>query len=649
MARSNTVQVKFVADVENIRKGVSQVNQQLSTFQKAAKAVGVATAAYFAAKPIVNFASAAIDAASSMEEAVNKTNEVFEASAYKIEEWAKSSAQSVLLSENEALAAAATFGNMFTAMGAGADEAADLSIQMVQLAADLASFNDTSVDEALDALRSGLAGQTMPLRRFGVDLNAARIKAEAAAQGFNTAGSTLDGLARLMGATNVIMQDTAKAQGDVARTSDSYANATKRLEAEVQNLALAFGEGLFEGIGGAGDKMLEFSDLARDLKPLMRDLGKFAGDFAGDVLYLAGHLGKAASKMEELRQSAGPIPGIFNKVIESTKSMWNPIGFLSDRVRTLDPAFTDAALAQQVFRNEIAASVRSMNAAARAADDMAASLTQQQTAAYKTTTTHERMFNSVRGQLRVQREAREELEKSTETVTRSAGGAAKAIKDLETQVKESGKYEKFIEKTDKLIERLKDADDAVTAAKQAFSNYAEGIAESVNQLSISRAFEASGEEGGKSFIEHFRDQVTAAQNFGDLLLQLKSGGAAQALIDQIAGMGPDAGSQAAVQIIENGLIPELNEKMQLVHDQAELVGLEISDQFYGAGIQSAQNLLNRLTTKLENESKRFKKWVKDKYSTTITIDVQYNHINPPSSSVKGVQEYEAVNGRTWRQ
>ena len=62
-------------------------------------------------------------------------------------------------------------GNMLVPMGIGRKKAAEMSKQLVELAADMASFNNASPEETLDALRSGLAGETEPLRKFGVFLN----------------------------------------------------------------------------------------------------------------------------------------------------------------------------------------------------------------------------------------------------------------------------------------------------------------------------------------------------------------------------------------------------------------------------------------------------------------------------------------------
>jgi phage-related protein len=171
---------------------------------------------------------------------------------------------------------------------------------MVQLAGDMASFNNASPEETLDALRSGLAGETEPLRKFGVFLSQSRIEAQALSSGLVKANVEMDEVhkrqaniaksrlavaeatkkygkasietqsatakleyeekklhAALAGKVpaltaaqkaqatyQLITKDTADAQGDFARTSDSAANASRVQAAEMENLTAELGQSL---------------------------------------------------------------------------------------------------------------------------------------------------------------------------------------------------------------------------------------------------------------------------------------------------------------------------------------------------------------------------------------------------------------------
>jgi hypothetical protein len=124
-----------------------------------------------------------ISAASDQEEAMSKVNVVFGEQASVIQAWARTASTSMGMSETAALSAAGTLGNLFDALGIADDASAEMSQTVTQLAADLASFNNVPVAEAISALQSGLVGETEPMRRFGANISAARVEAYALAKG----------------------------------------------------------------------------------------------------------------------------------------------------------------------------------------------------------------------------------------------------------------------------------------------------------------------------------------------------------------------------------------------------------------------------------------------------------------------------------
>lgn len=185
-----------------------------------------------------------VDAASALEESQSKVNVVFGDSAGIIEDFASKSAVAAGISKQAALEAAGTYGNLFQAFGVGREQAANMSVTLVQLASDLASFNNTSVEDAIQALRSGLSGETEPLKRFGVALNDVRLKQEALNLGLYNGKGNLDVAAKSQAAYALILKDTALAQGDFARTSDGAANQQRILAAQFQNIRAEIGTAL---------------------------------------------------------------------------------------------------------------------------------------------------------------------------------------------------------------------------------------------------------------------------------------------------------------------------------------------------------------------------------------------------------------------
>lgn len=210
-----------------------------SVFKTAALGIGaVGVAAVIGAKPL-------IDAASNLSESMSKVDVVFGSSAKEIQEWSKASASAFGQSRQSALEAVGTYGNLFQAFGIGRDQSAKMSKSLVELAADLASFNNTSVDDALQALQSGISGETEPLKRYGVAINDNRLKTEALRLGLiKTTKEALTPAAKAQASYALILKDTTLAQGDFARTSDGLANKQRILAAKFQDLKATLGTAL---------------------------------------------------------------------------------------------------------------------------------------------------------------------------------------------------------------------------------------------------------------------------------------------------------------------------------------------------------------------------------------------------------------------
>lgn len=226
---------EFTAGLRTSEKGVSGLSSSMG------KLFGVMGGAY-AIKKAGDFIWSTAESASNLAEATNKVNVVFGESAKAVLEFGASSSKSMGQANSQALEAAGTFGNLMVSMGFAEGQAADMSMQMVRLASDLASFNNTGIDEALTALRSGLVGETEPMKRFGVAMNQASLEAKALAMGIWDGNGALNAQQKMMAAYELIMADTTTAQGDFINTSDGMANSLKIASAEWENAKAAMGE-----------------------------------------------------------------------------------------------------------------------------------------------------------------------------------------------------------------------------------------------------------------------------------------------------------------------------------------------------------------------------------------------------------------------
>jgi len=249
-----------------------------------------------AASSATDFIKGSIAQASDLNESLTKSQVVFGDSAKEIEDWAETASDAFGQSKQQALEAAGTYGNLFQAFGVGREEATKMSKSLVELAADLASFNNTSVDDALLALRSGLSGETEPLKRFGVALSDSRMRTELMAQGVKNLGTTLTPLQKSTAAYAIIMHDSALAQGDFARTSDGLANKQRILDAKMEDLSAELGERLIPFMQGGADTAIAFADAMDYLAGKMPAADKASEDLLHTLLNLNVALPEAGAR-----------------------------------------------------------------------------------------------------------------------------------------------------------------------------------------------------------------------------------------------------------------------------------------------------------------------------------------------------------------
>lgn len=136
----------------------------------------------------------------------------------------------------------ADMGALLEPLTSSKKAAADMSGQFVKLATDLGSFNNVPVADALLAIRSGLVGESEPLRRFGVLLNEAAVSAEGVRLGLIKAGQEMTEQEKVQARASLIMKQTALAQGDATRTAGSMANQLKALRNNVSDAATSLGQ-----------------------------------------------------------------------------------------------------------------------------------------------------------------------------------------------------------------------------------------------------------------------------------------------------------------------------------------------------------------------------------------------------------------------
>lgn len=243
--------IKLLANVSDFKRNMSDAENQTQTFGSRVgdglKKVGIAVAAAAAAAGAfaVKFGVDAVKAASDLSETVSKVNVLFGDSASKVEKFAESAARNFGQSKQQALDAAATFATFGGAAGLSGDALVKFSTDFTGLASDLASFNNTSPEQAINAIGAALRGEAEPIRQYGVLLNEATLKQAALELGIiSTTNQALTPQQKVLAAQKVIYDQTSAAQGDFARTSDGLANQQRILGAEFENVKTVVGNAL---------------------------------------------------------------------------------------------------------------------------------------------------------------------------------------------------------------------------------------------------------------------------------------------------------------------------------------------------------------------------------------------------------------------
>jgi hypothetical protein len=290
--------------------------------------------------PLVALAGVAVKTASDLGETTSKIDVIFGDASTSIKDFANSAATSLGQSKQQALDAAATFATFGKAAGLAGDDLVEFSKQNVQLATDLASFNNTSPEEALQAISGAMRGEAEAIRRYGVMIDDASLKNAALRLGLiKTTNEALLPQQRVLAVQAVILQQTSAAQGDFARTSGALAGQTKIAKAEMEDALAMLGQNLIplvtEGAHVVNSLITAFNGLTKEQQNLIIALGALAAA-AGPVLSIAG---KAFTVIDALRPALSGVAG----------GLGGLIGSLKDSVEYLHGAGVSAGTLKDVF------------------------------------------------------------------------------------------------------------------------------------------------------------------------------------------------------------------------------------------------------------------------------------------------------------
>jgi len=590
MAVSLSIVSEFAG--KGVATAIQQFKQLDGTTQKAAFAFKklLIPGAIAATGAIVAFTKGvvpAVNAASDLEESMSKNNVIFGDAASAVSSFADEAARALGQSKTQALAAASTFGTFGKAAGLAGQELATFSTDFVTLASDLASFNNTTPEDAINAIGAALRGESEPLRRYGVLLNDATLKAAALELGIYDGTGALTAQQKVLAAQKVIYEQTTDAQGDFARTSDGLANQQRILAAQVEDLQAKFGELLLPVF----KRVVQFmNDNVLPALTLMIDGFKDDG-LSGAIEYFAASFGSGSTDV--LNRVRDLILG-FTELEKKFVKLAAPLFVLID----LGRAFVDMlsggdgiiTIEQQLIdrTDEVNAMfdklIGRVDAAKYRLDLFRNSAINVNNALVDSNARMENFGQKVRAVV----PAAEEAEQKTGGLGKTVDLAAEKAKKMAARVKELSDALET-----EMADALKGAEDNLALAEKAFDEFAGSVSSVIEDtIDLAAALEKSGEEGGRSFFDELQDQADRAKEFGILVEKLLAAGLSEEALNEVLAAGVDAGTSIAKELLGSAEgVLRANKLVEETQKIATAIGQAAAAKFYQAGVDNGQAYL----------------------------------------------------------
>ena len=563
---------------------------------KAAFAINkMAVPAALAFGAIVTGGYKAAQAASDFNETVSKSGIIFGEASTEIKAFADTAAEALGLSKQAALDAAATMGTFGKSAGLAGADLSNFSIEMVKLSGDLASFHNANPADVALALGAALRGEAEPIRKFGVLLNDAAVKAQAMKMGLYDGTGALDAQAKVLATQQIILQQTSDAQGDFARTSEGAANQQRILKAQVDNAKISIGQAFLPILEAVLPVLVTFATA----------IGNNTDAFIAFVAVI------------------GTISGAI--VLAKTGMMlYKAAAIITTAVNyALATSFTAVQVATGIGIIAVAAGVaafalytKKMNAARKESD-----LLNQQTLTTAGTIAGTGALMGPKGfigpeltyeQLKERIEAFNQVDKST-------GAATKANYDYAKSLKEG------------LQDALKDANTALNDAKKALTDYADTVAQGLMDAFSFKDAKAAGKDTGKGFLSGLRDQVNGIKDYSNDVQHALNLGLSQDSLKAVLAAGSEAGAAIAKELVKGGqtAIDETNALVDSANMAAEKVGINAATAWYQVGVDQAQKTVNGLQTEIDKLTPKMMKQMDalaNKLARTVDITVRVNEV-----------------------
>ena len=547
-------------DGKGIQRAIKEFKQLETSSQKAQFAIS--KAAVPAAAALTGLGSAAFKAANlaaDLREEQSKVGVVFGSSSKAIVDFSKTTAKALGQSQTQALKAAGTFGVLGKAAGLSGDELATFATDFTTLASDLASFNNTTPEDAIQAIGAALRGEAEPIRRFGVLLDDATLRAKALELGLiSNVKNALTPQQKALAAQKVILEQTRDAQGDFARTSQGAANQQRILAAQVKDAATNFGNAFLPAL----EKVL----------PVITSLTEWVG--------------KNSTAVAALTITFG---GIAAAIVVAKGAM---IAYKAIAIAT---TAVNAALAASGFAVQISTGVGIATAIAGAA--ALAGITATVIANTSALNDQSKAAKSVN---KAQIENAEINGMLTKTETALTTETAKGTAELTKRTSKLKDLRKAIK--DDFAGALESARGVLAKARDDFANFSKSVSDSITGAFSFRDAQEAGKETGRGFLAALTDQVAKTRDFAVKINRLLAAGLSEGALQQVLAAGQEAGGAIADELLNGGAaaIQQANALTAEVQALGANVGQNAATQFRQAGVDAGAALVAGITQAISN-------------------------------------------------
>lgn len=312
--------------------GFSNTNKSIkstrSGFRGLASTIGKFYATYWLVMRAVGKIGSAVDLASQLTEVQNVVDTTFGDMASKVDDFTKTSIQDFGMSELTVKQISSRFQALGTSIGISSeqvangtavankalmsqnntlykttDSMADMSLNLTRLAGDMASFYDVDQADVAKSLQSIFSGTIAPLRRYGLDLAQATLSEWAMKNGLDANIKSMTQAEKVLLRYNYVMANTQAAQGDFAKTANTWANSVRVLKQEFQAWGSIIGSVV---INALKPFVQALSKVMLKVISFTRTVADALGAIFGWTIEISGR-GAAADGMEDIADGVGDI------------------------------------------------------------------------------------------------------------------------------------------------------------------------------------------------------------------------------------------------------------------------------------------------------------------------------------------------------